>query len=116
MNCRPQEATRPGVSTVDLANSRLKPHFLRQLSRDGEILAAGIGLVQHVKIFSCQADAAKAIRTTRAGHALDQIGTRRTALTFDAMLATDQRLAISAMRAIRTTQASNTVVAPNQAL
>jgi len=69
-----------------------------------------------MKVLPRQADATEAIRATRAGYALDQVRARCAAFAFNAMLARNQRLTLSTMRTIRTTEGSNAIVAANKAL
>jgi hypothetical protein len=118
--CRAARSRERSRHTQTVAGTRRRPRRLTgtelfgQLARESEVVAARVRLIENVKVLASEADATKAVRTPRARDALYEIGTRRAALTLDAMLTSNERLAISAMRAIRAVQATYTVVTANQ--
>jgi hypothetical protein len=103
-------------SFAALGHSCLQTQFFVQFARDGKVVTARIRLVENMEIFTRQTGAPEAIVAARAGHTLCEVGTRRAALTFNAVLAANKCFTVAAMRAIRATQATNAVVTTNQAL
>lgn len=87
-----------------------------ELARKREVVTTRVRLIQHVKVLTREAYTPEAIGTPRTGDALYEVSARSAALAFDAVLAPDQGLTVSAMRAVGAVQATHTVMAPYQAL
>ena len=69
-----------------------------------------------MEIFVGQTDTPEAVGTPSARNTFDQVCTRGATVTFDAVLATNQRFAIAAVRTVRAIQTTYTIMTANESI